>query len=319
MQAAGTPLPRLPVDLTWTRDLEGFDGPLLSEFCSASGDTYLYSWCDSDKTHNRWMVLRTSPRSLIEYLHRKITLFKLIESAQDGFVYFVDMDGDATVRHVALVRLSEIPEAYWPAPDSWHDNDLRPRAEQQNSRQEVLIQGQWDMADFGLFPRRYSQVYAFIYMMNSGAQVPPAFHFRYRRGFPIVKLFTGLLKQLPVGERPVVSAIQYMSPGFIRLQANPSISAKVYEAIETARARREAIREAYRAIREYEQMDLSDGMEGNFRAALEHMADVLGLIDIDRLLTMVGGYLSAAKVLGSYHRFLEELARYEDDGKVTFV
>src|SRR5690348_10319881 len=86
------PLPRLPIrDLEWVRDLVYFDGPLLSEFRSSNGDTYLFHWCDVDDGANRWMVFRVSRPDLVKYLFRRYPLRRLIDESQDGFVYIVDI------------------------------------------------------------------------------------------------------------------------------------------------------------------------------------------------------------------------------------
>ncbi len=108
-------LPALPVSgLTKVRDLVYFDGPLLSEFKSSSGDTYLYHWCDVDGGFNKWMIFRVSRKDLVKYLHRRISLSRLISLSQDGFVYLVDIGPDKNEKNIFLVPMASIPDDYLP-------------------------------------------------------------------------------------------------------------------------------------------------------------------------------------------------------------
>ena len=53
IQMTSLPIP----GLEWIRDLVSFDGPLLSEFRSASGDTYLFG-CGSFRRHETGYLTR---------------------------------------------------------------------------------------------------------------------------------------------------------------------------------------------------------------------------------------------------------------------
>src|SRR5689334_21676043 len=106
------PLQRLPVELEIVRDLEEFDGPLLSEFRSPEGDTFLYYWCDCDEQANRWLVVRTPKQDLFRYLVGRISLRRLIRECRDGFLYAVDLDDDAAVVSAWFLYAESIPENY---------------------------------------------------------------------------------------------------------------------------------------------------------------------------------------------------------------
>lgn len=111
-------LARLPVDLEFVRDIEEFEGPLLSEFRSSDGETFLYHWCDCDERANRWLVFRVSRQDLFRYLAGRVSLRSLIQERRDGFLYVVDLDGDATLLSAWLVDADKLPENYLPGPDS---------------------------------------------------------------------------------------------------------------------------------------------------------------------------------------------------------
>src|SRR5262245_38565982 len=83
----------LPVQLSHVRDIEGYEGPLLSEFRSEHGEPYLYHWCDRDKTHNRWLVVRTVKREILRYEAGDIPLRRLIYECPDRLAFVCDFRG----------------------------------------------------------------------------------------------------------------------------------------------------------------------------------------------------------------------------------
>jgi hypothetical protein len=116
-------LPDLPFlllrGLVKTRDLETFEGPLLSEFRSSTGDIYLYSWCDTWEHGHRWLVFRVTARDLAMYLHGRLSLRKLIYSSPEPVVYIVDLDDDGKMRKVDFAPLDGIPAEYLPDDSAW--------------------------------------------------------------------------------------------------------------------------------------------------------------------------------------------------------
>lgn len=89
----GKELPKLPFDgFERVRDIEFYDGPLLTEFKDHAGKSYLASWLDADLTAHRWLVFETTRQTI--YLYDK--------GKQD---------------RIALVMFNEIPEDALPPED----------------------------------------------------------------------------------------------------------------------------------------------------------------------------------------------------------
>jgi hypothetical protein len=107
-------------------DLIFFDGPLLSHFVSSKGDDYLFYWVDRDERDNRWMVVRVSLANLQKYVAKELTLRELIETPNDGYLYFVDVDNDIHYHDVKLVQPSAVPEEYLPEADSYYEFEPTP-------------------------------------------------------------------------------------------------------------------------------------------------------------------------------------------------
>ena len=105
-------------------DLIYFDGPLLSHYMSEKGENYLFYWVDVDDSANRWLIIRTDIFSIQKYIDRKISLYEIIKQPNDGFVYMVDIDENATCLQCKLIQVIDIPEDYIPTLDSFFDFEL---------------------------------------------------------------------------------------------------------------------------------------------------------------------------------------------------
>ncbi len=130
LEEIGTTFPKqsllsLPVaNLSKVRDLEFFEGPLISEFRNASGEPFIYYWCDSDEHSNRWLVFRSARRDVIRYTHRQISLLDLLRFGLDGFVYVVDLGNDQEWNRIAFAPLAALPSSYFPLPSAMFNPTL---------------------------------------------------------------------------------------------------------------------------------------------------------------------------------------------------
>lgn len=106
-------------------DLIFFDGPLLSHYISHRGENYLFYWVDVDDIANRWLIIRTDIFTIQEYLDKKITLYDVITNPNDGFVYLIDIDDETNFSNCQIVQISQLPDDYIPAEDSFYNFELR--------------------------------------------------------------------------------------------------------------------------------------------------------------------------------------------------
>lgn len=171
MRDIGMQLPSLPIkELYRSRVLEYFEGCLLVEYRTASGDIYLFLWVDSNQEYNRWIVFRIGERDLARYLQRNVSLRELLFDCRDGFVYVIDTDGEGDRRRISLSSLDDLPPDYIPGEESMFDPELMPR----NSRQShgILINGSWSLRDLADFPRVYRNTYNMLYRFAEGDGEP---------------------------------------------------------------------------------------------------------------------------------------------------
>jgi hypothetical protein len=119
------PAVALPTGLKHVRDLEAFDGPLLSEFTCASGAVWVLKWAARGDEAHRWLMVRSTRESIACYLAGIFSMCDLLAAEGDAAM-LVDYDGDQP-RGAWSVSLSD-PKVrpYLPERDVMHDPELRP-------------------------------------------------------------------------------------------------------------------------------------------------------------------------------------------------
>lgn len=107
MQQVGTPVPFNPMgQLTHLRDLEWFDGPLVSLYRNDIGDRFIARWCDTDQKACRWLLYRASMSEVESY----DTDFTSAISPLDAFVFIVDRNEN--IISASILPVDEIPSDY---------------------------------------------------------------------------------------------------------------------------------------------------------------------------------------------------------------
>ncbi len=237
---------RIPVDVSHVRDIESFDGALLSEFRSTKNETFLYYWCDCLDAATRWIVVRTPPPLLLAYMVGRASLRDVISGAPDGFVYLVDLDREATPQGAWLLRTELIPRNYLPAEDSFHVRD----EVTQPGFQDVYLGLPWDFEEIATYPRRYLQAYAFHAAFGPGGD-PRNLEVGYRltSGYIFHHLFEKLRRNAPLEKQARLAEVAFASPGYLRFQVEPSIADGLLQSIKTYLEHRDAVDHSVRLLR----------------------------------------------------------------------
>ncbi len=118
--------------LKHVRDLEAFEGTILSELQGASGEVYVEKWCtyvggDSrDGTRlSRMLIVPTYPDAIAAYLDKKMTMLDLLTKRNNDVGFIVDWQKN-TIVYARKVRVSTLPTSYLPKLGCMHDDSLRP-------------------------------------------------------------------------------------------------------------------------------------------------------------------------------------------------
>jgi len=297
------PLVRIPVDLEFVRDLEAFDGPLLSEFQSSDGETFLYYWCDCSDQANRWLVVRTPREDLFRYLVGRTPLLSLILECRDGFLYVVDIDRDAEVLSAWFVYAENVPENYLPGPKSFR----QPGAGIEPGFQDVSVDQKWDYEQVSAYPRKYLQAYAFHTAFGLGGD-PEALVVDYRltKGWVFGSLFERMRTNAPPPRRASLEAVAFASPGYLRFRVDPVIAEGLRDAVARYQGSRSELRRMVRELQTWTNghQDLEES------AVIKLIRRASGSVGVDgsAILSHIDTVKHAGKVLVSYFARLEFLA-----------
>lgn len=296
------PLVRLPVELTFVRDLEEFDGPLLSEFRSTNGDTFLYYWCDCNEKANRWLVVRAPRQDLFRYLVGRTTLRSLIRECRDRFLYVVDLDETATVLSAWFVYAENIPEKYLPR----HDSVSQPGAGIEPGFQDVSIDQDWD---YEQYPRKFLQAYSFHTAFGRGGNSEALeIDYRLTTGWIFDTFYKKIDANVAPTHRASLEAVSFASPGYLRFRVDPAIAEGLRNAVARYLAHRSELRRAIEELRSWTNRQESDDEdELAMTRLIEQISESLD-IDGTALLSHIDTAKNAGKALSSYFTRIEFLA-----------
>jgi len=90
-------------------DLIYFDGPLLSHFKNNDGDDFLFYWVDVDEKYNRWVIFKTEPYELKDYLDGNMILADIMKNT---ILYCVDIDNNLNYHNIKIIDIIEYEKLY---------------------------------------------------------------------------------------------------------------------------------------------------------------------------------------------------------------
>lgn len=331
----------LPVELTWKRVIEYFDGERLVELRSAGQDPYFKIWSDTDGNLTRWLILRLTDSDVAHFLHMDMSLRTVIEKARDGHVYVVDMRGTETHR-VAFLRVSDIAEESLPSSDSFYDDTLTPECRKNTSQDQlILLDGHWNAEELAKYERRYTQVYAFnaLFGADAGKSIQGikdrlVRHVFTGSGWSYVSAFDKIVAYVPRDDKPQFKAIQLASPGVVRYGVDGDLACRVRDTVACFRELGDGLITKYNALHdllldigrtareeewsEERLAEVSSAPNPVVWEAAMPLAEALGL-DPTRVWSVAGSDLNASEVIASYFRKAHDLYKDELRGVAVIV
>jgi hypothetical protein len=311
---AGTLLPSLPVALEHVRDLEYFDGPLLSEFRGPGDAVFLYHWCDTDGQVNRWLVVPIRRHELTAYLAQETPLQSLIY--KDGeYLFVVDIDGQLKHSSVWLLQSRDLPADYIPAGDSFFTDRITPEV----GVEEVYIADDSILKDPSRFPKKYREAYSFLAWFGIGED-PPAgsIAYEFTQGYVFRTAFETMSRLIPIHRQAKLMAIAAASPGYMRLAVDPGLAWRLRACLAYYSLNRESIRDSLTYLREFEDVlyfYYEDESEKN-----PHVERFNNLgVDYKKLRLRVNTSKDAYKLLTSFVNKLEEIYRQHIRGHLKII
>jgi len=304
----GQRLEKIPRRLQFVRDLEAFEGPILSEYRAMyGGAVYVEKWCARADGVSRFIIVRSEERAIAEFLGGRLSMLKLLVERSDGFGFLVDQRGEETVG-VSLAPLDVLPKSYLPKSTRFHDEALRP--EWEVVPQSYLIDGNWDAKLFSDIERINTNAAAFAYFTqpNASRSIPAGLmHMRYDGGFPIMHVYNGIRASLPSEVRPKAAAVAVASPGVFTIETPLSTAAMVRRAMDglgKSQVARDAVHQWSRL-----RPDAVDNVPPVARETINRLCSILG-VRVEAILQPAAdaeekmSLLVAGKLIVSYWKML---------------
>lgn len=315
----GTPLPSLPRNFRVVRDLEVFEGPLLSQLQAPEGGAYIEKWCTRDGGVDRSVIVRSDQRAVAQYLARRMTLLDLLSKPSDGIGFLVDRRRNETTR-VSLVAVSELPTKYLPTSTAIHDESLRPAW--QVVPQYFLVDANWNARLLARVESWYLDVAAFSYFTaedSDRALSPWVLAYHYRGGYAFGHTYKHVRGLMPEALRARSVGVSASSPGVLTIDAPRATEARVMAALKGMAESRTAYELLYAWARR--SPEEAKELPPEAMSDLERLSSRLG-VRVAAILPRDPEYqqeaiLVAGKLLASYYRKLEQLL--EPDEGVEFI
>lgn len=296
--------------LTFVRELEGFEGPILSEYRVARGTArYIEKWCAHDSGVVRWLMVRTEERAIAEYLGGRIPMLQLLTESSDGVGFIVDRRGNEEIA-VYLAVIESLPNAYLPAPHAMHDPSLRP--EWRFIPQSFLIDDAWNAGKLANIERQYLNAEAFTYFTRSVEdRVFPSstFYYEYEGGYPVMHALNAIRSSVPPAARARSVTVAASSPGVLTMEA----TAEAADDLQAALHALPYAGPAYAALHEWSRVRPGLAQEAVPPTASADIRRLSSILRVDpRKLFLQGepdnqskeALLVAAKLLAAYYRVL---------------
>jgi hypothetical protein len=102
-------LPPFPHSIIAMREIQYFEGPLLTEFEDMSGAFFLRYWCDRSEAGDRWLLFKTRKDLIEQYESGAISLRRLMDNSCKGKNLYLLENGT-----MWLVAYNRLPADYRP-------------------------------------------------------------------------------------------------------------------------------------------------------------------------------------------------------------
>lgn len=299
----------LPRRLEFVRDLETFDGPILSEYRAIHGGAvYVEKWCAREAGVSRFLLVRSERRAIAEFLGGRISMLRLLREASDGIGFLIDRKRDQP-EDVQIVPLANLPRSYFPKPTRMHDEALRPDWEV--VPQNFTVDADWDAKLLASIERHYLNAASFAYLTKpkTDRRLPGwVLNIDYEGGYSVMHAFNAIRAQVPDPERSKSTGVTINSPGIITIET-PA---------ETADQLGRALKALTRSVGHYQNVhgwsrvspDGAEQIPSTARAHVEALSSALG-VDSAKLFpeqidpkTEKDSLLVAGKLIAAYYRVL---------------
>jgi len=320
-----------------------FDGPQLISLFASKTRLVAVGIPKKPTETSPFLAVSVQTKDWEKYLEGTVDLRYLFTIPKVRRHYMFDLDTAEDNRVWMKLYEDEIDETYLPSPkffSSSHTEDTNTPMHATDT-ERLLVDGEWELTDFGQFQQKFSDMYAFLASTSIWRdksrdkslrrKVVDAFLDRpFKGGFSYVHLFRDLENCLPRGMRLNLDKISYASPGYVDVFGEQYVFDDLTKILMNFGRNREALKEKYTAFYRF----LSKGgylaMSGSdfelqptaskvIRARARELAkDMLAPNYKEVLALSNGNVLVAAKVVLAFYRRLSDASNYFAQGRISY-
>jgi hypothetical protein len=299
---------------------------------------------DSDKA--QFLAVTVTQRDWEDYLDGSVDLrylytYPTVRHLYNFNLYDVDRDGKVLMERFDA---EEIPEGMLPLPRFFSRSHTEEFSKTKTATdvENLSIDGEWDMPEFGTFYNKYSDIYYFVSAINafsSGATPSPqrqmivdAFRNKpFKGGFSYVHLYDDLAANRPREDRLRLDQIKYASPGYVKIYGKNTTFNITEQLIEDFLVNRTNIRKAYNNLHDYlsknKYLRMSGGSypkdDPTARYITDNATELASLMNMPERQSILGlvdrNALVFAKVILSFFRRLDDAAKFFAQGRIDFT
>lgn len=310
----------------WVRDIQYFEGPLLSEYKTKTNEIYALHWCDCSNESQRWLAVRVTKRSLLELTAGLISIYELLkERSQDRNPLLLDFKNNEIVSS-QWVQFKDLPKEYLPEKEVIISTEL---FETHNTKvYPLLITGDWDSDELSTVQRRFMDIYSLLFQhtRNSKVTEQKLMDVPWKGGYSTVN-FYNMLKN-SIANMVGLKAIHYASPGYIEFNADRIISLKLKNNIDMYITNKEKIDHIYSNLSKYikeegfNQMDvvvLKKEQEDKLKKFSETLLSNFSEPSWEWMLNTSTDAFKSTQTARSYYRKIKELSSFVTDDRLAFA
>lgn len=293
---------------------------------------------------SNFLATTVSKRDWAKYLDSIVDLRYLFTVPTIRILYNFDL-GAIKNGKITLKRIDgQAPEDHLPPPRFFatnHSETYKFYEARASDPEQLLVDGEWELTDFGQFQQKFSDIYTFLISQKnwlskdvpdeSKRRILNAFRTRpYQGGFSYVHLFKDLGVNIPRSDQISLDKIRYASPGKVEIFGKDEIFSDLQVIIPNFVENRIELKEAYSYFYKYLSQNnflkmrgdhylAGDATEEFFFFQSEKLANMMQApnIDVVRVLSN-NNALVCAKIILAFYRRLEEASMYFSQGRVSY-
>ncbi len=254
-----------------------------------------------------------------------------LQSMKDGKVKLNGIDTAPPEEHLPLAKFfaTNHTEAY----DFLEDKASDP--------EKLLIDGEWELTDFGQFQQKYTDIYTFLISEknwtsfnvsnDNKARILSAFRKRpYQGGFSYVHLFKDLGANVPRSDQISLDKIRYASPGKVEIFGKDEVFSDLQIIIPNFVENRDELKKTYATFHKYlsehqflkmkgDDYLAGDATEKYFFYQTEQLAKMMKAPNFAVVKELSNNNaLVCAKIILAFYRRLEEASLYFSQGRISY-